>query len=157
MGLDQYLSARVYVSKSDYSRDEIKDNKTFKEITSLLEADKFLDSNGFAGMEISLPVGYWCKSNQVHNWFVENAQGGVDECQSAYVSREQLKELKELCEKVIAVPEMAEELLPRGAGFFFGSTNYDEYYFNDLNNTIKIINRCLGMPEDYSFSYQSSW
>jgi hypothetical protein len=67
-----------------------------------------------------------------------------------------LEQLKEVCINVIAVPEMAEELLPTGAGFFFGSTEYDEYYFGDLNETIGIINRCLESKFD-SFEYQSSW
>jgi len=46
--------------------------------------------------------------------------------------------------------------LPTGSGFFFGSTNYDEYYFGDLNDTIGIITRCLESKFDY-FEYQASW
>ena len=30
----------------------------------------------------------------------------------------------------------AEELLPTCSGFFFGSTDYDEYYFEDLKDSI---------------------
>jgi len=64
--------------------------------------------------------------------------------------------LKDLCITVIANPELAEQLLPTGSGFFFGSTNYDEYYFGDLNDTIGIITRCLDSKFDY-FEYQASW
>lgn len=38
-------------------------------------------------------VAYWRKANQIHRWFVENVQGGDDDCREYYVSREQLKEL----------------------------------------------------------------
>ena len=38
---------------------------------------------------------------------------------------------------------VAEELLPTTSGFFFGSTNYDQWYYADVEDTIKIIERVL--------------
>jgi hypothetical protein len=51
---------------------------------------------------------------------------------------------------------LAEELLPSHSGFFFGSTEYDEWYFKDLTRTVEIIDRCLASKFDY-FEYQASW
>lgn len=34
---------------------------------------------------------------------------------------------------------VAAKLLPSASGFFFGSTDYDEYYLADIENTIEII------------------
>ncbi|CAB4198222.1 hypothetical protein UFOVP1313_58 [uncultured Caudovirales phage] len=102
-------------------------------------------------------VGYWRKANQIHEWFVENVQDGVDECRECWVDREKLEELKELCESVLLAPANAEKELPRKSGFFFGSTEYSDGYYADLKDTIEIVDRCLSIPEEWEFSYQSSW
>lgn len=52
---------------------------------------------------------------------------------------------------------VAEKLLPTQAGFFFGSTSYDQYYWQDLISTKEIIERALALGKDYSFEYQASW
>jgi len=57
--------------------------------------DMYLSANG-------AELGYWRKANAIHAWFVKNVQNGIDECQEANVTREQLTELKSLCERVIA-------------------------------------------------------
>ena len=161
MGLDMYLRANKYISRHDWSRDENGDiqdssNPLFKEIVERLEMSDVIDSSGFAGITVDLPMGYWRKSNMIHHWFVNTLANGVDECQPIFVKREDLEALKELCIEVIANPTDAEALLPTGSGFFFGSTSYDEYYFGDLSDTIGIINRCLATDLDY-FEYQASW
>jgi hypothetical protein len=51
----------------------------------------------------------------------------------------------------------APELLPPQSGFFFGGTEYDEYYFQDLEKTRKMIEDVLAEPEGGDFYYQSSW
>ena len=37
-------------------------------------------------------VGYWRKANQIHKWFVDNVQDGVDDCGEYKVTKEQLIE-----------------------------------------------------------------
>lgn len=103
-----------------------------------------------------IEVGYWRKANQIHKWFVDNVQRGVDNCADYYLDKDTLRELKNLCEEVLKHPENAEELLPCESGFFFGSTEYDEWYFNDIQDTIEICNWCLEKDYDY-FVYNSSW
>ena len=105
---------------------------------------------------ISVELGYWRKANQIHKWFVDNIQNGVDNCASYYVSPEALKDLKKLCEQVLKEPEKANEILPCSEGFFFGSQEYDEWYFDDIQMTIEIIDKCLKLEYDY-FEYHSSW
>lgn len=156
-----YLRANEYVSRNDWSRDENGDildtpNSLFNEIVERLELEDVIDKTGFAGINIDVPMGYWRKSNMIHHWFVNNLADGVDECQPILVSRKNLEDLKDLCITVIANPEMAEQLLPTGSGFFFGSTSYDQYYFGDLNDTIGILTKCLESKFDY-FEYQASW
>ena len=76
--------------------------------------------------------------------------------QKYYCDKEQLKELKELCQQVLDDPKQAEELLPVKEGFFFGSEEYDEWYFSDLQETIEIIDWAISKEYDY-FAYSSSW
>lgn len=54
---------------------------------------------------------------------------------------------------------VAAKVLPTASGFFFGSTNYDEYYLQDLRDTVKIIDRVINDPalNGWDISYQSSW
>lgn len=158
MGLDMYLRANEYVYRHNFNRQEDTDtiNPLFNEIISCLELEDVIDKSGFAGISVDVPMGYWGKSNMIHHWFVNNLAEGVDECQPITVRREDLEQLKETCIEVIANSESAEELLPTGSGFFFGSTDYDEYYFGDLNDTVGIITRCLESKFDY-FEYQASW
>lgn len=58
---------------------------------------------------------------------------------------------------VIEDPSVAKELLPNEAGFFFGSTEYDKWYLDDLKETVKIIDEALDDDADGDFEYSSSW
>lgn len=101
-------------------------------------------------------IGYWRKANAIHKWFVDNVQDGIDDCKNYFVDPSQLEELRELCQEVLDNHEKAKELLPTQSGFFFGPTEYDEWYFNDLRDTIEIIDWALDQNFSY-FSYDSSW
>lgn len=156
MGLDMYLSGKRYISKYFNEGDEDLATAIAEKLPELKgRSGRFGDASPVK--EVSIEAGYWRKANAIHKWFVDNVQGGEDECRPHYVSREQLVELKELCEQVLADRSKAAELLPSASGFFFGSTDYDEYYFQDLESTVKIINDCLELPQSWEFEYRSSW
>src|SRR4051812_12932609 len=63
-------------------------------------------------MTVQVPVAYWRKANQIHNWFVENVGGGEDECQNMELGRDQMKALLDLCVTVQADHAQAADLLP---------------------------------------------
>ena len=108
--------------------------------------------------EITLEAGYWRKANAIHKWFVDNVQQGVDNCDTYEVSREKLKTLLDLVEEVLANKKKAHLLLPTQNGFFFGSTDYDRYYFTDLQLTKTMLLDCLDKKfEGWFFEYHSSW
>lgn len=100
---------------------------------------------------------YWRKANQIHRWFVENIQDGNEDWGMHYVPRECLYRLKQLCEKVLKNKELASTLLPTESGFFFGSVEYDEWYFEDLRYTVEKLDELLKEEKYISFRYQSSW
>lgn len=160
MGLDMYLKAKTYVDKRDWN---VKNNDEEPQVTQkfkdMLKLFPELNTGDCYGFEVSRVIGYWRKANAIHNWFVENVQGGVDECQESYVARNQLEELRDIINKVLADPGLADELLPTCKGFFFGSQEYDEWYVSDLLDTKTLINNLLDNREleSYDYYYQASW
>lgn len=160
MGLDQYLYAKKMGLANKLEGEHWKKhNQWFEKIAQAVGDDaKYMDTAFGGGMvAVEMKIGQWRKANAIHQWFVDNCQGGEDDCRTSYVSREQLKELKSLCEEVLAKPESADSDLPTAAGFFFGSTEYDDWYFEGLRETVEIVDRCLEMPEEWEFEYHSSW
>lgn len=110
----------------------------------------------FDGLSSAKERMYWRKANAIHRWFVENVQNQNDNCEIYLVNKEQLQELLNLCNEVLNDYTKAEELLPTTSGFFFGSTLYDDYYFDDIiytkNHLEKILNEDTG-----NLYYWSSW
>jgi hypothetical protein len=111
-------------------------------------------------LTVSVTCVYWRKANQVHNWFVQNVQNGVDDCDEYPVDAEQLAYLVSLCDRVLADTKTARDLLPPASGFFFGGTDIDEWYGQDLIHTSedlkRVINAAIQMG-GITFAYQSSW
>jgi hypothetical protein len=150
MGLDMYLSKKTYVKQWDHQSPEEK----YEVVVT--KGGKPVDGIKVKRVKyIEEEVGYWRKANQIHRWFVENIQNGVDDCGDYYVDSETLNKLLELCKKVEADHSLAESLLPSASGFFFGGTNYDEWYFEDIKNTIKILEDAI--EDGGEFYYSSSW
>lgn len=155
MGLDMYLYANKYISKAEWRGEEA--SKQFDEIVKIMQADEFIRKDLPSG-SVNFQVAYWRKANQIHKWFVDNVQGGEDDCREYGVSREQLQKLLDTCHKVQADITLADEYLPPSEGFFFGSNDIDEWYWQDIDSTIEMLTNTLAhTPEDYGFTYQSSW
>jgi hypothetical protein len=104
-------------------------------------------------------VGYWRKSNQIHNWFVINVQGGKDECEPYFVSKDQLKQLLDTCDKVLNDFLLAPTLLPGRNGFFFGGINYNMYYMEEIKETYLLVDKIMKETnfEKDVIIYQASW
>ena len=167
MGLDMYLTRRVYVG-AEYGRvtGKIELEKDGKPIpVNLGKVDSIIES-----------VAYWRKANAIHDWFVNNIQDGDDDCREYYVTREKLEELYETCDKTLKYLDMCDTVqgdptiylvdeehieLPTTTGPFFGSDEYNEYYKEQLEDTIKILGSILKEEDEYEYSgdyyYQSSW
>ncbi len=53
--------------------------------------------------------------------------------------------------------EELSQILPTQGGFFFGPTDYDEYYLSDLEDTVKQIDHVLANAPNADFYYHASW
>jgi len=158
MGLDMYLYVEEYVSRKDWSdADRDKDNQAFSDIVSSLKLADVVEPDSWTGLTVQIPVGYWRKANAIHAWIVDTFADGEDVCQQIFIPRGGMEELRTLCANVLAHPEKALELLPPQSGFFFGSTNVDEWYLQDLKYTYELLTRLLSNDKIDSFIYQASW
>ena len=157
MGLDQFLYQRYYVSAYNHSSQEEKDR--FADIVKQIDPTMYLGDDRHRHMYVEVCVGYWRKANAIHKFFCD-LDGGRDECQNIYVTEDNLRTLRALCQSVLLEPSIAEQVLPPQSGFFFGSTDIDEWYMQDLKSTIEIIDNVIDRltPDGYpEFWYRASW
>ena len=170
MGLDMYL----YIRHNEYSSIH-SPNKNIE-----LEYTKFMKQHGpnlptpiSASVKTTYEVGYWRKANAIHRWFIENcaprdgAGDTVDDCRPVAVDVDQLELLLDACKQIKDNHKLAPTLLPTQKGFFFGPTEYDEWYFDHIDSTIKIIEPVIEFmnnietddtsDEYYTIIYEASW
>ena len=149
MGLDMYLYAERYIS-------EYTDKEMQSEVESIVKMPGKVNY-------VTSEVLYWRKANAIHHWFVKNVQDGEDDCKKYYVPKEKLIELRDTLKEILENKDKVEELLPHMQGFFFGSYNYDEYYFEEITRTEMELTKLIddlckvNLGDGYSFYYQSSW
>jgi hypothetical protein len=156
MGLDMYLF------KAKRSMD-LADRVMLKLIWSIDEPNQVRDSNlqafllkhtvpgednGQPTSKMTREIGYWRKANSIHWWLYQNCcPDGDPDYRPFVVTAEKLNCLKEVCKKLLVINQtdkakavaVAKEDLPTRSGFFFGSTDYGDSYWEDLENTVKII------------------
>lgn len=157
MGLDMYLTKKTFVKQWEHTPKEKRTTiKVEGWLASSIGADRITN--------IEEEVGYWRKANHIHQWFVNNVQHGEDDCGEYYVSLDDIKSLAKLCLAVREDNSLAEDLLPVQSGFFFGSTNYDKWYYDSIDYTLELLRgleRELELDEQEgvpsSLYYQASW
>lgn len=120
---------------------------------------------------------YWRKANEIHHYMVEVAtnreQVENDNCTDFYIERSDIENLRGICWKLVTLGthlmdveswkdytdvkeefrETAQELLPTQGGFFFGSTEYDSRYVQNLFNTVCNLDKILSEHNDNRFIY----
>ena len=107
---------------------------------------------------VIVDVAYWRKANAIHGWFVTHCQDDIDECQETRVSWESLEILYTICSRILDDNQLANQLLPPVSGFFFGSTDIDNYYLQDLEYTKNVLEKIITSDsKDWDFYYRSSW
>ena len=158
MGLDMYLEVRRTVRTYEWNQqfDKVA-NGLGESLISLAGLDQIVSENNYT-VSIEVNAIYWRKVNSVHQWFVDNIGGGVDECQRMYVKRKDLEDLRDLVKDTLIHRDKASLTLPPASGFFFGSTEIDEWYWEDLEYTARELDRVLANAKDSDdFFYQASW
>ena len=100
-------------------------------------------------------LAYYRKVNFLYRYFSDymDANGIM-----AVVDKYAIEDIIECCKEVLADNSKAEELLPTVNGFFFGSTEYDKYYFKEVAQVLKDFEKILqeyDMENYFYFGYFS--
>lgn len=144
---------------SKYIRYEWKYQSMINEVVSIDKVKKFFEEQ--IGWCYPDEDAYFRKVNCIYRYFQMKLD---DEC--AFVTKVDLEDIIERCDKILEgfkfngeeIPyekvELAKELLPTQSGFFFGSTDYDKWYFSDIKDVRKQMKKLLrGFNEDTDVIY----
>lgn len=110
--------------------------KMEERVHSLQEVKEFFDD--FIDFYYPEEDAYFRKVNFIYKYFQCKL---VDE--QCFIEKEDLLDIIERCEKVLEDDTQADELLPTQCGFFFGSTDYDDYYFDNVADCKKQMEHLL--------------
>lgn len=103
---------------------------------------------------------YWRKANQIRNWLVRNTGYPINaNCYPFPITETDLKKLIADCECVVKDHSLAYSVLPTSDGYFFGSTEYDDEYFDTLKETVEMLTELIKTTdfEKYDIEYYEWW
>lgn len=109
-------------------------------------------------------VAYFRKVNFLHEWVEQNLNKGEStNCDYIDFSLEAMAGLVATCHRVLESPTKGQEILPTASGFFFGSTEYDDYYLDDVRSVAEALEAILKTeaeadpPGSGRYAYFSWW
>jgi len=150
MGLDMYLYKRLYTKNWDFTPEESRIQVT------VVKNDKVLEDYQNPTYVIT-NVAYWRKFNALHGHIVDTYADGEDNCQDIYLCYDDLCDMLKLLKEVRDNKDSSK--LPPTAGLFFGSKNVDEYYWNDVEESINTFEDIISKEdsEEVDYIYNASW
>ena len=164
MGLDMYFFAKktTYKSFSKWDEPDRTNEVNYPEDLKIF-SDYIYDRNFKSELiETTYQIGYFRKFNALHSYIVKTFANGVDDCQDIILYKEDVEQIKKVLDDVLNAHqqvEKAKELLPTQSGFFFGGTDYDEYYFEEAKVAADLMQSFLDNFDfdKYQLIYEASW
>lgn len=153
MGLDMYLTKKTYIKRWAHTPKD-----SVYHVTIERQKGHRIQTERVTFIEEELM--YWRKANHIHKYFIDTVGGGDDNCQEMYVDTLAIENLIDILKKVVKAKNdsVSSELLPTGAGFFFGSVEYDEYYYEECERTLNELSDLIDSGDaDCDLYYQASW
>ena len=87
---------------------------------------------------------YLRKANHIRKWIVDNTDyNDDDDCRPFVLTKDKLEQLFQACNTVLADKKQADTVMPTSSGFFFGSTDYNDWYFSVVEEVLDVINGWL--------------
>ena len=181
MGLDMYLSKKTYVKQWSHRQPEDQ-----FEVSVKRGGNDYPNIKPERVSYVIEELMYWRKANQIHGWFCNNTEELVADVRY-YVTKTDLEVLLETCKTVLSILEKApkktkqvvagwkngeqymedvevydndvlQDILPPTQGFFFGSDTIDDYYKEDIVNTMNFLQEELSTSDDDAeYEYYASW
>lgn len=98
----------------------------------------------------------WRKENHLQNWFINHTD--YDEGTQEPSSEFGIEKIEELLSDLKNVNEKnADTIMPTRSGFFYGSTNYDEYYFSAIKNEISELEEVIANHKEGDTYQYETW
>lgn len=111
------------------------------------------------GLDIKISHGknawYFRKYNWLYGWVRRKLKiAELKNCEHYQLTRSMVNDLIDDITNVLSDNSLAEKVLPTESGFFFGSTEYDEWYYDDLRDAKEQLTQLLtemsdGEPADF--------
>ena len=90
--------------------------------------------------------------------FMEGEVGDLENCTYLPLERHHIERLVDRLERVLEDHSLAGVLLPTQSGFFFGGTDYDEWYFEDIKSELADFKEILdNWDDDEVYAYWAWW
>ena len=156
-----YARKTTYKSFSKWGNPERANEVNYPE--DLKTFSDYIYDRNFKSVQIETryQIGYFRKFNALHSYIVKTFADGIDNCQDIILYKEDVEQIKKVLDDVLEAntEEKAKELLPTQSGFFFGGTDYDEFYFEDVKVAADLMQNLLDNFdfEKYQLIYEASW
>lgn len=85
-------------------------------------------------------IGYFRKFNALFNWVESNIKS-IENCTDVPISKEDLVKLEIMLNQLDTTN--CAQLFPTQDGFFFGTTEYDEFYWEDVADLKVLVSQFL--------------
>ena len=159
-----YFYARKTTYKSFSKWDNPESTKEVNYPEDLKTFSDYIYDRNFKSVqtETIYQIGYFRKFNALHSYIVKTFADGIDNCQDIILYKEDVEQIKKVLDDVLNAHqqvEKAKEILPTQSGFFFGGTDYDEFYFEDVKVAADLMQNLLDNFdfEKYQLIYEASW
>lgn len=138
----QSLYKKLYREAQEKDKRELYEYLSNNEEAYKIAKKEFDDKQSIIDAFKTSELVYWRKANEIQNWFTNRGIGNKN-CDYYEVTKNDIVELLDVIDKVLADHTKADSLLPTQSGFFFGSTNYDKWYFQSLERTKEELSNVL--------------
>ena len=156
MGLDQYLKGIKHLSVCEKPAIGELQPELSAAASDLLKDFKLTKDDidfPYSIINVAFPAFYWRKANQIHAWFEsEVADNKFDNGGTYFVNKDTLSKLLDSIQE--ALDSKDGTILKPKSGFFWGSTEIDEWYWEELKDTLRLRERLDKF--DY-FEYSANW
>ena len=150
MGLDMYLYKKLYTKNWEHTPEESRFQITVIKSGEVLE--EFSNPT-----YVTTEIAYWRKFNALHGYIVDTYASGEDNCQDIYLEYSDLEDILNMLKEVLESKDSSN--LPPREGFFFGSVEVDEYYWQRVEESIELFEDILSRKgaQDVEYIYCASW
>lgn len=131
----------VFSHMADFTQYSFKYEKMQEEPNDILIVKGFFEN--FEKTHYAESDVYFRKVNFVYRFFSDKL---VDEC--CFADKSDIEELISRCDKVLADHSLASKLLPTTSGCFFGSIEYDDWYFKGVENCKRQMENLLSKYDE---------